>query len=259
MSQWSALLQKEILEMWRNFKWVWVPITFILIGVKEPLSSYYMPQIIDALGGLPKGAVIKLPEPSAADVLIKGVGQYNTIGVLIIVLATMGVIAAERKSGVAAMILVKPVSYASFVTAKWMGSFLLMLLSFFLGYLATWYYTGILFEWIPFNDFFGSFLLYGSWMMLIITITVFFSSLFLVPGTAGFTSLAFVVLLSLISSALSKWLKWSPSQLADYGNHLISGSSIPEGTWPSLMITGLSIIFLLVLSIAVFRKKELAL
>jgi hypothetical protein len=32
----------------------------------KPISSYYMPQILDSLGSLPNGAVIKIPTPSAA-------------------------------------------------------------------------------------------------------------------------------------------------------------------------------------------------
>ena len=114
MSQWLTLFQKEIFEMWRNFKWIWVPITFILLGVSEPLTSYYMKHILDSLGGLPEGAVIDIPTPTAGAVLASGLSQYTTLGVLIIVLSTMGIIAGERKSGVAAMILVKPVSYLFF-------------------------------------------------------------------------------------------------------------------------------------------------
>ena len=159
MSQWLTLFQKEILEMWRNFKWIWVPITFILLGVKEPLTSYYLPQIIKSFGGLPEGAIIDIPPPTAGAVLASGLSQYSTIGVLIIVLGTMGVIAGERKSGVAAMILVKPVSYFSYVTSKWAGSLLLVWFSLFIGYLLTWYYTGQLFEWVAFGEFLQSFVL----------------------------------------------------------------------------------------------------
>ncbi|HEY2420715.1 MAG TPA: ABC transporter permease [Neobacillus sp.] len=258
MSQWLTLLQKEIVEMWRNFKWIWVPITFVLIGVKTPISSYYLPQILDSLGGLPEGAVIKIPTPTASEVLISGLGEYMTLGVLIIVLTTMGVIASERKSGVAAMILVKPVSYTSFVTAKWAGGLLLLWLSFFIGSLATWYYTGILFDWIPFMDFFQSFFFYGLWFTIILTITVFFSASLLAPGIAGFSSLAVVIVISLVSSSLSKWLKWSPAQLTSYANEILLSKGIPDHTLPASLITIACIVVLLLASILIFRKKELA-
>jgi ABC-2 type transport system permease protein len=258
MSQWLTLLQKEILEMWRNFKWIWVSITFILIGVQQPLTSYYMPQILDSLGGLPEGAVIKIPTPTAVEVLIQGLGEYTTLGVLIIVLTTMGIIAAERKSGVAAMILVKPVSYFSFVTAKWAGALLLVWFSFFIGYLATWYYTGILFAWVPVGDFIQAFFYYGLWLTVILTLALFLSASFLAPGIAGFLSLAVVIIFSLVSSTLSNRLEWSPAQLTSYANEILMSDGIPEQALPASLIATLCIIVLLWLSIFVFRKKELA-
>ncbi|EKN65587.1 ABC transporter permease [Neobacillus bataviensis LMG 21833] len=258
MSQWMTLLQKELLEMWRNFKWIWVPITFILIGVQQPITTYYMPQILDSVGNLPEGAVIKIPTPSAAEVLAQGLGQYTTLGVLIIVLSTMGIIAAERKSGVAAMILVKPVSYRSFITAKWAGSLLLLWFSFLIGYLATWYYTGILFEWVPVTDFFQSYFFYGLWFSVILTITLFFSAALLAPGTAGFSSLAVVIVISLVSSSLSSVFEWSPAQLTAYANEILINRSIPDDTLPASLIAAGCILILLSLSVIIFKKKELA-
>lgn len=258
MNQWLTLFQKELVEMWRNFKWIWVPIIFILLGVSEPLSSYFMPQIIDSLGGLPEGTVIEIPPPTASEVLIQGLGQYTTIGVLIIVLSTMGIIAAERKSGVAAMILVKPVSYFSFVTAKWAGGLLLVWLSLLIGYIATWYYTGILFDWIPIDVCFQSYLLYGLWLTVVLTLTVFFSASLLTPGIAGFNSLAVVFVFTLVAGALSNWLEWSPSQLTNYANEVLLSRGIPEDTLPASLLTLACIIILLWFSVFIFRKKELA-
>ncbi|MEH7526490.1 hypothetical protein V7149_24970 [Bacillus sp. JJ1503] len=51
MNQWVTLFNKEMVELSRNFKWIWVPIVFILLAVKEPLTVYFMPQILDAVGG----------------------------------------------------------------------------------------------------------------------------------------------------------------------------------------------------------------
>jgi ABC-2 type transport system permease protein len=258
MSQWITLLQKELLEMWRNVKWIWVPITFILLGVSEPLTSFYLPQIIDSLGGLPEGTVIEIPIPSAAEVLIQGLSQYTSLGVLIIVLISMGLIAAERKSGVAAMILVKPVSFFAFVTAKWAGGLLLVWVSFFLGYLSTWYYTGLLFEWIPIGDLFQSFFFYGIWLTLVLTVAVFCSASFLTPGMAGFISLAVVFIFSIVSSMFSQWLEWSPAQLTSYANELLLNRAIPDHTLPACIVAIASILFLLAFSIFIFKKKELA-
>jgi ABC-2 type transport system permease protein len=258
MRQWLTLFQKEILEMWRNFKWIWVPITFILLGVSEPLTSYYMKDILDSLGGLPEGTVIDIPLPTAGAVLASGLSQYSTIGVLIIVLGTMGVIAGERKSGVAAMILVKPVSYFSYVTSKWAGSLLLVWFSLFIGYLSTWYYTGQLFDWVPVGEFFQSYILYSLWLTVVLTVTVFFSASLLAPGMAGFISLALALVVSIISGALSHLLEWSPSQLTSYASALLTAGELPDETLPASLLAVLIITVLLWLNVVIFKKKELA-
>jgi ABC-2 type transport system permease protein len=257
MSQWLTLFQKEIVEMWRNFKWIWVPITFILLGVSKPVTTYFTPQILKSVG-VPKGAKIELPMPSAPEVLIQSLSQYTSFGVLIIVLTAMGIIAAERKSGVAAMILVKPVSYPSFVTAKWTGALLLAWLSFFVGYLASWYYTGVLFDWVPLGDFFQSFFIYGLWLTVVLTITLFFSSALLSPGAAGFLSLAATIIVSLVSSTLSNVLEWSPSQLTGYADQILLSKGISDDLLPASLLSVVIIIVLLIVSVVVFRKKELA-
>ncbi len=258
MSQWLTLFQKEILEMWRNFKWIWVPITFILLGVSEPLTSYYLPQIIKSFGGLPEGSIIDIPPSTAGVVLASGLSQYSTLGVLIIVLGTMGVIAGERKSEVAAMILVKPVSYLSYVTSKWAGSLLLVWFSLFIGYLSTWYYTGQLFDWVPIGEFFQSFVLFGLWLSVVLTVTVFFSAALLSSGMAGFISLALALVVSIISGALSHILEWSPSQLSSYASALLTAGELPDETLPAILIAVFLIVILLWFSVFIFKKKELA-
>lgn len=61
MKQWFTLLNKEFLEMARNYKWVWMPITFVLLGVMDPLTTYYLPEILNSVGGSQKGQYLKYP------------------------------------------------------------------------------------------------------------------------------------------------------------------------------------------------------
>lgn len=258
MRQWSILVKKELLEMWRNYKWIWFPLTFILLGVSDPLTTYYMPQIIDSVGGLPVGAVIEIPTPSPPEVLFMSISQFNTLGILIVVLASMGMISGERKSGVAELILVKPVSYFSYISAKWTSALLLLWVSYFLGYSASWYYVAILFDQVPFVDSLQSFFLFGIWISFALTITVFFNALFKSPGIVGFVSIASVVIISLITSTLSKRLDWSPAQLVSYSNSILFSSSFPEGATGALIFTMGGVFLLLLLSVFLLKQKELA-
>lgn len=258
MRQWLILFKKELLEMARNFKWIWVPLTFVLLGVMDPITTYYLPKILDTLGGLPEGAVFEIPSPLPSDVLMMTVSQIGTLGVLIIVLISMGLISGERKSGVAGIILVKPVAFHSYITAKWAGALMLVWVSYFAGMLASWYYVGILFDWIPFGEFIQAFFLYGVWLTFVLTITVFYSTFFKTPGIVGFLSIATVILLSVISSSLSHLLEWSPAQLTSYTVEFLMMNVYHEATMPTLFLTLGGIVSLLVVAVLVFKKKELA-
>lgn len=255
---WMTLLIKELLEMQRNFKLIWFPIAFILLGVSEPLSTYYMPQIIESVGGLPEEAIIEIPTPSAPEVLALSINQLNTLGILIVVLASMGIVASERKSGIAGLILTKPVSYSSYITSKWAGAQILLWFSIFIAYLASWYYVSVLFGSIPITDFFNSLLIYGLWPSFVLTLIVFFSTILRIPGLAGFLTLAITLAINLISNMLPNRFGWSPSMLTKYANEVLLSSARADSTIGASITAIVSMLILLTIAIYLFRKKELA-
>ncbi|MBU8907538.1 ABC transporter permease [Desertibacillus haloalkaliphilus] len=258
MNQWMTLFKKELLEMWRNYKWLWVPIVFIILGMTDPLTSYFMPQILEAVGNLPEGAVFEMPTPSGREALLMSMGQLNMIGVLVIVLASMGLIASERKSGLAAMILVKPVSYVSYVTAKWAALVLLGVGSIFVGFLSGWYYSSLLFDPISFQLFFYSFLILAYWLIFILTITVFFNTVFLLPGVVAFTTLVTIILLSTVTNTFEQWMRWSPAYLTESIGSLLMEGGIQDNFWITALVTAVFIVILLSGAVAVLRNKQLA-
>lgn len=75
--QWMTLFQKELLENWRNKKWIWVPLVMILISIMDPLTTYYLPQIIDSVGGVPEGTTFELPEFAPPEVMMMSLSQLS--------------------------------------------------------------------------------------------------------------------------------------------------------------------------------------
>jgi ABC-2 type transport system permease protein len=93
---------------------------------------------------------------------------------------------------------------------------------------------------------------------VVLTLTVFFSASLLTPGIAGFLSLAIVIIFSIISSSLSSWLDWSPTQLTSYANEVLLTKANPEQILPTSIIAFACLIVLLLFSVLIFRKKELS-
>ncbi|MGE8204213.1 ABC transporter permease subunit [Heyndrickxia sp. NPDC080065] len=258
MKQFFIFFKKESLESLRNFRWVWMPLLFILLGLIQPITTYYMPKIIDSLGDLPEGSVIEIPPPSASDVLFGTVSQYfNMIGILVIVLAFMSSIPGERKNGSAALVLVKPVSFRSYVLAKWTSALLIVWVSYILGMFANWYYTYQLFALIDVSLMLKGLMIYGVWLTLVVTLVFFFGSMLKSGGATAALTLALTIILSFVPTLVPEKLKWFPSKLFQYTGELWSNGNISEGTTSAIIITFCLIVLLLVSSLAIFKRKEL--
>ncbi|MCT8140466.1 ABC transporter permease [Anaerobacillus sp. CMMVII] len=257
MKQWLILFSKEQKEMLKNFKWIWVPLVFLILGMMQPITSYYLPELLEKLGGLPEGAVFEIPVPTAPEVLMATLGQFSQIGILILVLATMGVVSSERSSGSYVMILVKPVSFTSYITAKWASISLFAIASFFLGYLFSGYYTYILMGEFVVVDMLVAAGVYAIWLTFIMTLVLLFSSIMKSIGAIAFLTLGTTMLLSIITSLFSKVMYWSPARLSTHSNSILLTSSGADHFWLNLAVTISLIVILLLVTIQLFKKKEL--
>lgn len=253
-----TIFLKELLENARNFKWIWVPLVFILLSVMDPLTTYYMPVLLDNFGNLPEGSQINIPTPPPTEVFWMSFSQLNVLGILVVLLMSMGLISAERKSGVSEMVLVKPVSYTSYVTAKFASTLLLTLISAFIGLLASWYYVNLLFGEVPFSHYIGSVSFYSVWLMFIVSISIILNTAFRTPGLVGFLSVAALLLASAINSVFKSRIEWLPPQINAYIKGYLSTGSITDDLWITAFVTIGVTAILLIVSVFILRKKELA-
>ena len=258
MKQFTIFLKKECLESWRNFKWIWMPLVFILLGLTQPITTYYMPKILKSAGNLPPGAVIKIPIPSAPEVLFSTIDQqFNMIGILVIILAFMASIPSEKKNGSAALILVKPVSFTAYIMSKWVGALLIVWISYALGMLANWYYTFQLFAWVDLKGVVKGSLVYGLWLTFVLTLVFFFGSFLKSSVINAALSLGLTIILNLATSLLTEKFLWLPTRLTDYSGKLIKTPVAPDGTIAASIVTIILIGLLLIAGISIFKRKEL--
>ena len=256
MKQWLVLYRKEILEMQRNFKAFWVPLVFIILGVTQPLVTFYTPEIIKNAGNLPAGTIIQIPSPTAAEVLAKTISQFGTLGVLILVLASMATIAGERQSGVLSLIMIKPVSHLSFITSKWVGLLTLTWVSFLCGFAAAWYYTALLFGPIQTASALESFILYGFWLTFIMTVTLWMSASLKGNGAIAFLTLSIAAFLSILTGLFSKYTLWSPARLTEHVQSLLIQGTLSNSFLLCLLVTMTCILCLLLHANYIFKHQE---
>jgi ABC-2 type transport system permease protein len=256
--QWMTIYRKECLESMRNFKWIWVPLVFILFCIIDPLSTYYLPQILESTGGLPEGATFNIPTPPPSEVFMMSVSQINMLGLLVVSLITMGTIAGERKSGVAELILVKPVSYMAYVSAKWAAHVTLVLLSVSVGFLASWYYTQLLFGDLLFSHVLMAFFFYGLYMVFVISISIFMNTWTKVPGIVLFLTICTLILINLLTSIFSHFLEWSPAMITSYLPLVLMNGEFSKDLWLASLLTTLLTTLLLLGANTVLKRKEIS-
>lgn len=237
MRQILYMYRKELLGMTRSYQLLWIPIVFMLLVVMQPVTSYYMPDILAASGSVPAELISEIPIPGPAEVMGSVLGQYSTFGVLILVIAGMQVVAGERYGGTAALVLVRPVSSASFISAKWAGQMTLMLVSFAASYTAAWYYTVLLLGPVPWRVGFIAGGLYILWLTFALSLNLLLSTL-LRGSAAAVISLLVLAGLSLGHSLVPAWFAWSPARLLMLANAVISGSPV-ESAFTSVIMTAL--------------------
>ncbi|SDZ49231.1 ABC-2 type transport system permease protein [Evansella caseinilytica] len=258
MRQWFILFKKECLESVRNFKWLWIPIVFILFGIMQPVTSYYLPQILESFGGLPEEALFDIPVPSGPQILAETLGQFSQIGYLVLVLAFMGVIAEEKNSGTQLMILVKPVSYGAYLTAKWAHMSLLAVTSFILGFSFAVYYTHVLIESVPAAHVIKGAVVYILGMLFVMTLILLFSTLFNSRAAVAFLTLGLTIVVSLLSSLMPNTMRWSPGMLSSHAYSIFGTGEGGEAMWLSIACTLLIISVMVGIAVYIFRNKETA-
>jgi ABC-2 type transport system permease protein len=253
MRTWALLLRKEMLEYLRNYKWIWVPLVFLFLGVSNPVSNYYMPQILEA-GGVAAEVARQLPVPDPAETMAKSLSQYGTLGLLVLALSFMGIVSAERRSGAAIMVLVKPVSHISYVMAKWVAMSAVTVTAFGIGHLGTWYYTGVLFDWVPFQAVWKSFGVYALWLIFLNTLTLLLSCLMKTEGGIAFLTLAAAAALSILTTWLDRMMVWSPSRLTGEAGQILLAGHGGEQMWLAIGVTAALIVVLLVGAVAASKR-----
>lgn len=258
MHQWIVMYKKEMLEMGRNFKWLWVPLVFVLLGIMQPVTTYYLPQILESAGGLPESAVIEIPMPTGGQAMAEVLGQYGSIGLLILVLAGMAIVAGEKQSKTIGLIMVRPVTYASFITAKWAGFVTITWAALFAGCLAGWYYTDLLIGSVDVMNVVLGTLVYGLWLTFIVSLTVLMSTWLKGNSAIAFLTLVLVIGLSALTGLFGTYMQWSPARLPQHAASLLVDGSTGQWFVLSLSVTLISIMMTLLIAVMVLKRQPLA-
>ncbi len=210
----TALIKKEVIEIVRTHRLWSIPALFLFLGLSAPATTWFLPAILESqLQG--QDVLIKLPEPSEIEAFQAYFKNMIQIGMLAVILFSMGLISEEKSTGVLGMVVTKPVRRSALLLSKWLvhGSWLTS--SLVLGAGSCYLYTLALFGEAHLARFALANLVFGVYMVLMFTLTIAASAIFSKPIGAGGAALSAFFTLSLLPS-LSSWLRdTSPGALSN--------------------------------------------
>jgi len=248
-----ASVRKELFEQWRTYRLLILVIVMAVWAMLSPLGAKYMSQIVTGLAG-DQFANLVPTESTIMDAIAQYVKNLPMWGILLALLLTMGSVAAEKEKGTAALMLVKPLSRASFLAAKFLALGLAFLLSVVVAALISYLYTLILFgpmevgPWVALNGL--------MWLEMLLTgaVTLLLSTLLRSQAAAAGLCLFGILLVNVIGG-LPKLGEAMPSQLTTWGTSLFTAQ--PVTAWPAFFVSLGLIVASLVVAWIVFEKQEL--
>ncbi|KGR74219.1 ABC transporter permease subunit [Ureibacillus sinduriensis] len=218
------LIKKEFVQMARDLRMVWLPIVFILLGCTQPIITYYLPTILEALGG-GQGITIDSSAISqeGGEVLASTLGsQFDQLGIIILVVALMGIIQSDKSNGMLAFILTRPVSISSYLFGKVVSNYIVVVLSVTIGFFVSYLYVNSLFTMVPFSHFLIALLLYLLWVLFLVAFTLMISAIFRSQGIIALISIIFLTGCRIIVNFIPAIDVINPASLSKHASEVLA-------------------------------------
>jgi ABC-2 type transport system permease protein len=252
----SAFVRKEAVEILRTWR-IWVlPGMALFFALSGPALAKFTPQILQAVAGMPKEAVMSLMggEPTFYDAYMQWVKNLSQVVFFAIIIIYAGLVSAERKSGTAILVLTKPVSRSAFVVAKVFVHALFLTAITVVGTAFTQGMTLLVFGEAPGSALWQSSL---SWLVLALFFLALMTLLSVLLGSqagAAGVGVGVYAALALISLAPAAVLL-TPAGLLVSPMAVAKGAPFPS-VWPVVWsLAGAAV--LVAWAAAAFRKQEL--
>lgn len=252
----KELVKTDLLMYVRNYALIWVPITFILLAIMDPITTHYTPIILENIGGFPEGMIFEFPEIPAIDAFMMSISEFSMFGILIVILLTMNAVSGDKKTGVSELLLARPIKARNYILSKFVSRGLLFIASTVIGFLFSLYYVWLLFGELPLVFIFLTMAFYSIWVLFAISITLFYSTLLKSGAAAAGLTILTLGSLSLINTIFSNRLPWFFNNLSSLIYTMLNEQSVSTDLIYNLILISSTTIGILLLTIVTFKRKE---
>ena len=233
----TAIFRQEWREAWSNKRLIWIPIALMLLASMQPITLYFLPDILASGGNFPEGSVIEIPTPTPEEVLISVSEQLRQVGLLVVLLSAMHTFSQERTNGTLAWLKSLHIPAMRIVISKWAHYALLTVGAILLAQASAAYYTIILFDSFDVSDFLVSTALLAFHFVVQISIFFLVAALLESGVVAVVVTLGLHFVMSIVIGLVDlDWMPWKLGPLS--GDVFVTDI---EAFWPvvvSLVVIG---------------------
>lgn len=253
MSGFRHFLRKEFVEIVRTWR-IWVlPGMLLFFAISSPPLAQLTPRLLESAMQGQEGMKIIIPDPTYLDAYGQWIKNLQQMVIFVMLLTAGGMIAGERSSGTAVLVLTKPVSRGAFVIAKYVAQAAMLTVATLIGTLVCWGITYLTFSEAPFERLATSTATWLGFALMLLAVMTLLSSAFKSLAAGGLGIGVFFVL-----SILPLWgpaLRYSPAGLGSAPNALLAGES-PALVWP-IATAAIGVVVLVTAAVLVFSRREI--
>jgi ABC-2 type transport system permease protein len=262
-------VKKELLQAWRTRRVLIIAAVFGLFGMISPLTAYFLPEMMKSIPGAEQFAAL-IPVATGGDAMMQYIKNISQFGFILALLLGMGVVAGEKESGTASLVLSKPMTRWAFVASKLAAQLILYTAGFVIALLGCYIYTVALFGSLNIGPFLLLNLVLLFWLLPYVALTLVGSVIGKTTGAAAGVALVLIVALMLAGS-LPAIANLMPGSLISWANQLgntaagvapsspggvpLDSPSLANGA--ALASSAVFLVMGLVLSIGLFERQEL--
>jgi ABC-2 type transport system permease protein len=239
MTPFYILTRKEYVQMFRDFKLIWLPLVFMFLGATQPVVTYYLPSILGALGGN-QGITIdpSMIQQDGAQVIAATLGsQFDQLGIMIIVISMMGIIQSDKANGMLDFILTRPVKVGSYIGGKLFSNFSFVAISVTIGYFVSYLYVNFLFSNVPYLDMILAIIFYLLWVLFMISFTAMISTIFNGQGVIALISIVCLLIFKLFCGLHPILDLLNPAGMSQHAMMVLITGSVDSYLFGNMIIT----------------------
>jgi len=261
MNSFVLFFRKEIFELIKTVKGVVLVIIFLVLGISSPLLTKLTPEILklalnDASPEEAEVLITIISEPNSVESYNQFFGNFNTIGLLVVIIVFAGIVANEKSKNTAAYILTKNISRTQFIMSKFVSSVVFVFVSLVFAMGTQILYTKFLFDdkLIEIKFVFLYFALLFLYLVFLLTIILFSSILTKTVTSATFIAFLIFIAFNILPN-IPKIGKYMPPDINNFG--LITQAKSLSDLTVNIVLTVLFSVVFLGAGINIFKRQEL--